>query len=118
MAVPGRALTYLPREVLHWEDEDARACCGAAQCLGLCYMVDVLGTVQTMQHFEVGRNRRSLPLFAFYEACWPCMWLSSCCLGVGRARGLPRTYVPWLKENTFDADELAHPTTDEPVSSY
>jgi hypothetical protein len=104
-AVPGRALTYAPREALGWEDADAVACCGAAQCLGLCYVCDVLGTVGAMQALEEGRNKRSLPLFAFYEACWPCMRVFACCWGAPAARQLPRVYVPYLQQNTFDADD-------------
>ena len=111
-AVPGRALAYVPREALGWKEEDegqtaaedAVVCCGAAQCLGLCYLCDVLGAVSTLGHFEEGLNKRSLPLFAFYEACWPCMRLAGCCLARETVRRLPRDYVPYLADNTFDAD--------------
>jgi hypothetical protein len=121
-AVPGRALAYVPREVLGWKEEDedeaeedqaaaakedAVVCCGAVQCLGLCYLCDVLGAVSTMVHFEEGLNKRSLPLFAFYEACWPCMRLAACCFCCFTredVRALPRAYVPYLSANTFDAE--------------
>jgi hypothetical protein len=103
-AMAGKTLTYVPREVLHLENEDTRACCAVAQCFGLCYLCDLIFTVPTMQEFEEGLNKRSLPLFAFYELCWPCMWFSSCCCAMtpSRARDLPRQYIPWLKNNSFD----------------
>ncbi len=110
MAVPGSALNHVPREVLEWENEDARVCCGALQCLGLCYVCDVLGTVGTMQVFEEGLNKRSLPLFAVYEPCWPCVWLSHCCLGAEK-ESVRRTLrrVPFVQMNSFDTENgMAH----------
>ncbi len=99
-------LTYVPRVVLHLENEDARTCCAVAQCFGLCYLCDLWFTIPTMREFEEGLNRRSLPLFAFYELCWPCMWISICCCGMSpsHARELPWEYVPGLKDLTFDVE--------------
>jgi hypothetical protein len=104
MDAAGKALNYVPREVLHWNAADDRtSCCAAAECFGLCYLVDVCGAVPTMMAFEDGINQQSLPLFAFYEACWPCMRLLSCCFRVSHAtaRQVPRAF-PLLAENTFD----------------
>jgi hypothetical protein len=103
LAVPGSALNHVPREVLEWENEDARVCCGALQCLGLCYECDVLGTVGTMHVFEENLNRRSLPLFAV--PCWPCVWLSYCCFGARRdsVRHTLRR-VPLVETYSFDRE--------------
>ena len=101
--MPGRALNHLPREVLEWENEDARTCCATAECFGLCYLMDVFGAVGTMTAIEEGANRRSLHLFVFYELCWPCMRVATCCCGMSHeeARGIPRL-IPPLARNTFD----------------
>ncbi len=59
---------------------DAR-CCELAGCFGLCYLTDVCCAIPTMAaNEEEGFDRYSLPLFAFYECCWPCMrGLELCC---------------------------------------
>ena len=109
MSIPGHVLTYVPDEVLQWEDKEARACCAAVECFGLCYLCDTQCAIPTMGYFEDGLNKRSLPLFAFYEVCWPCMWIAKYCFGMSRerARELPREYISHLKVNTFDSDEVA-----------
>ena len=102
----GKTLTYIPRNVLHMENEDDRTCCAVVQCFGLCYLCDLCCTIPTMVRFEEGLNKRSLPLFAFYELCWPCMWFSSCCCGMSddSVRELPRQNIPGLQVYTFDRD--------------
>ncbi len=103
-----KTLTYIPRDVLHMENEDDRTCCAVVQCFGLCYLCDLWFTIPTMDVFEEDLNKRSLPLFAFYELCWPCMWFTYCCCDKTHSsvRELPRRYVPGLKENTFDTDNV------------
>ena len=105
-AMAGKTLTYIPRDVLHLENEESRTCCAVVQCFGLCYLCDLCCTVPIMQEFEEDLNKRSLPLFAFYELCWPWMWFSSCCCGMPNSsvREMPRHYFPGLRENTFDLD--------------
>ena len=73
-ATIGRALNTIP-DALDMQDADERTCCTAASCLGVCYTIDVCCAIPTMAETEEGFNKWSLPLFAFYECCWPCMSL-------------------------------------------
>ena len=71
--IAGHALNALPRQ-LRIEDEDARTCCAVAECFACCYAVDVGCTLPFMAQVEEGDDRYNVRLFAFYEACWPCLW--------------------------------------------
>jgi len=77
MNIAGHALNSVP-EALGIHDPDERTCCAAASCFGLCYAVDLCCAIPTMSANEVGFNKFSLPLFAFYECCWPCMRALEC----------------------------------------
>ncbi len=102
-AAAGRALNTLP-DALGVTDPDERTCCATAGCFGLCYAMDLCCTIPTMSANEVGEDQYSLPLFAFYECCWPCMRMLQylCCLSREdrvslRAKAWPPYYLnpPW-----------------------
>ena len=75
LSLLGRCLESLP-SFSHESTEEERIGCRALQCVGCCYLYDVLCTIPYMRSVETGHNRINLALFAFYEPCWPCM----CCL--------------------------------------
>ena len=89
----GRALNTIP-DALDMQDADERTCCTAASCLGVCYTIDVCCAIPTMAETEEGFNKWSLPLFAFYECCWPCMG----CLGL---MGVPTERLREIREEAW-----------------
>jgi hypothetical protein len=91
LAVPGAALNHLPEHVLEMHDANARMCCGALECIGLFYTMDLGCTIPVMQLIERGHNRASLGLFACYEWAWPCMLCALPCVGAPRLRALRRS---------------------------
>ena len=78
-------------------NHDARTCCGALTCFGLCYLTDLCCAIPTMRRIEEGIDQYSLPLFPFYECCWPCMRLFSCCYGEEGARQMRENVWPPLE---------------------
>ena len=85
LGVLGRCLQNLPNCGLisdEYEDnyeDDTSTGCRALQCLAACYAYDLGGTIPYMRTVEDGDNKLNLALFAFYEACWPCMGLLQLC---------------------------------------
>ena len=109
LAVPGAALNHLPEHVLEMHDANARMCCGALECIGLFYTMDVGCTIPVMQLIERGHNRASLGLFACYEWSWPCMLCALPCVGAPRLRAL-RRYLGCLG---FDDGQWADSTEEK-----
>jgi hypothetical protein len=99
MRAIGRALNVLPDQLgMGDEDRDMRTGLVAAQCIACCYAVDVCGAIPFMQSVEQDENRYNLALFAFYEACWPCLWCARTCGVVddARIRALTRVDFPYF----------------------
>ena len=123
--VDGPLWTSEPARALPWEfvicglllvtpipKDEEMVGCNALQSTGCCYLYDALCTIpyRDMQSVETGNNRLNLALFAFHEACWPCMsclQLCSCYKNEDIQR-LPRS----MGFQLFDQEEALH----QPVS--
>ena len=119
MQASGRLLNHVADSAgIH--DEGARTCCGALTCFGLCYLTDLFCAIPTMTETEEKLDKYSLPIFAFYECCWPCMKVLNCCLGKEKARNIredvwPLDYFNPYVHYAVIATERAQPT---PESSH
>ena len=71
------ALNIIP-EAMDME-QDKRMCCGAMECFGCIYTMDICCTIPTLQCIEQGEERYSFLHLPFYEASWPCMCTAHLC---------------------------------------
>ena len=73
----GHVLEIIPDRI-GMVDSERRMCCGALECFGCIYTMDLCCTIPTMRRIEPPKERYNMLRLPFYEACWPCMCLASC----------------------------------------
>ena len=104
LTMGGSALEYLPDQ-LGMKDSRKRMCCGAMECFGCAYAMDVCCTIQVMTRIEKGTDKYSMQYLPFYEACWPCMGIAHFgkCAHGDRLRSISKYFkcgldnTKWLK---------------------
>ncbi len=122
LRVIGQYLSHLPDCGLltPQSTNDEVAGCRALQFLGACYLCDLGCTIPYMHTVEDGENRLNLGLFAFYEACWPCMRVLELCCGYEKndIQTIPRSMgFPAFPDHGDDhhRERLLHVTPPQPA---
>ena len=90
----GHVLEIIPDRI-GMVDSERRMCCGALECFGCIYTMDLCCTIPTMRRIEPPKERYNMLRLPFYEACWLCMGVA-CCLSLKPKSELRKISDDWM----------------------